>query len=138
MRFMQYRLPAALDQIQRVLAIPAKKTETKLVKHLTEEEMQAIIKHKELAPFFTGVFGSPRNKSDIVRKVLREHAFSPSCCLFIGDALADLKAAKDNDLAFLGIVPPGKASIFPQEVVIAPDPGHQRWPQLLDPGFTVA
>ena len=103
-----------------------------------EEEMQPIIKHKELAPFFTGVFGSPRNKSDIVRKVLREHAFSPSCCLFIGDALADLKAAKDNDLAFLGIVPPGKASIFPQEVVIAPDPGHQRWPQLLDPGFTVA
>ena len=42
-RFMQYRLPAALEQIQRVLAIPAKKTETKLVKHLTMEETQAIL-----------------------------------------------------------------------------------------------
>ena len=43
MRFMQYRLPAALDQIQRVLAIPAKKTEIRLVKHLTVAEMQAIL-----------------------------------------------------------------------------------------------
>jgi site-specific recombinase XerD len=43
MRFMQYRLPAALAQIQRVLAIPTKKADTKLVKHLTVEEMQALL-----------------------------------------------------------------------------------------------
>ncbi|NLZ17903.1 MAG: HAD family hydrolase [Desulfobulbaceae bacterium] len=102
-----------------------------------EEEMQAIIKHKQLAPFFSGVFGSPRHKSDIVRKVLHDHAFTPSCSLFIGDALADLKAAQANGLAFLGIVPPGKASIFPQEVATAADPGHQRWPQLLGQTFTL-
>lgn len=43
MRFMEYRVPAALEQIRRVLAIPAKKTDTRLVKHLTVEEMQAIL-----------------------------------------------------------------------------------------------
>jgi integrase/recombinase XerD len=43
MRFMQYRLPAALGQIQCVLAIPGKKGETRLVKHLTTQEMQAIL-----------------------------------------------------------------------------------------------
>lgn len=43
MRFMQYRLPAALAQIQRMLTIPAKKKETRLVKHLTVAEMQAIL-----------------------------------------------------------------------------------------------
>lgn len=43
MRFMQYRLPCALEQIQRVLAIPAKKADTRLVKHLTMQEMQAIL-----------------------------------------------------------------------------------------------
>jgi len=43
MRFMQYRLPSALQQIQRVLAIPLKKSETRLVKHLTVQEMQAIL-----------------------------------------------------------------------------------------------
>ncbi len=43
MHFMQYRLPTALEQIQRVLAIPSRKTETRLVKHLTVQEMQAIL-----------------------------------------------------------------------------------------------
>ena len=43
MHFMEYRVPAALEQISRILAIPAKKTETRLVKHLTVEEMQAIL-----------------------------------------------------------------------------------------------
>ena len=32
MHFMEYRVPSALDQIRRVLAIPAKKTESRLVR----------------------------------------------------------------------------------------------------------
>lgn len=43
MHFMEYRVPAALEQITRIMAIPAKKTETRLVRHLTVEEMQAIL-----------------------------------------------------------------------------------------------
>jgi site-specific recombinase XerD len=43
MRYMEYRVPSALEQIQRILAIPAKKTDTRLVRHLTAEEMQSIL-----------------------------------------------------------------------------------------------
>lgn len=43
MRFMEYRVPAALEQMQRILAIPAKKTDTHLVRHLTAQEMQSIL-----------------------------------------------------------------------------------------------
>lgn len=43
MRFMEFRVPSALEQIQRILAIPAKKTDTQLVRHLTAEEMQSIL-----------------------------------------------------------------------------------------------
>lgn len=43
MHFMEYRLPAALEQIRRILAIPPKKADTRLVRHLTVEEMQAIL-----------------------------------------------------------------------------------------------
>jgi integrase/recombinase XerD len=43
MHFMEYRAPMALEQIRRILAIPAKKADTRLVKHLTVEEMQAIL-----------------------------------------------------------------------------------------------
>jgi len=35
MHFMEYRVPAALEQIRRILAIPAKKFDTRLVRYLT-------------------------------------------------------------------------------------------------------
>lgn len=43
MHFMEYRVPTALEQIRRILAIPAKKAAMPLVRHLTVEEMQAIL-----------------------------------------------------------------------------------------------
>ena len=43
MHFMEYRVPTALEQINRILAIPPKKTVSRLVRHLTVDEMQAIL-----------------------------------------------------------------------------------------------
>ncbi len=43
MRFVQFRVPSALEQIQQILAIPQKKTESRLVNHLDVDEMQAIL-----------------------------------------------------------------------------------------------
>ena len=43
MHFLEYRLPSAIEQVRRILAIPAKKTESKLVRHLTTEETQALL-----------------------------------------------------------------------------------------------
>src|SRR6202007_1330302 len=43
LHFLEYRVPSAIEQIRRILAIPAKKTESKLVRHLTAEEIQAIL-----------------------------------------------------------------------------------------------
>ncbi len=42
-RFLEYREPAALDQIRRVLAIPFKRTDSKLVPYLVHEEVQAVL-----------------------------------------------------------------------------------------------
>ena len=47
MHFMEYRVPTALEQIRRILAIPTKKADTRLVRHLTVEEMQAILNSPE-------------------------------------------------------------------------------------------
>lgn len=43
MHFLEFREPAVIDQIRRILAIPPKKSETRLVRHLTVDEMQAIL-----------------------------------------------------------------------------------------------
>lgn len=42
MRFTEHRVPSALEQIRQILAIPAKKTDTRLICHLTLEEMQIL------------------------------------------------------------------------------------------------
>jgi site-specific recombinase XerD len=43
MRFVEHRVPSALDQIRRVRAIAAQKTETRIVRHLTPEEQRALL-----------------------------------------------------------------------------------------------
>jgi site-specific recombinase XerD len=42
-RFLQHREPAALNQVRRVLAIPFKKTDSRLVPYLNPEEMQSLL-----------------------------------------------------------------------------------------------
>ena len=42
-RFLQHREPAAVGQVRRVLAIPFKKTDHRLVPYLAQEEMQALL-----------------------------------------------------------------------------------------------
>ena len=39
MHYMEYRVPSAMDQLQRVLAIPLQKTDKRLVRHLTAPEI---------------------------------------------------------------------------------------------------
>ena len=42
-RFLEYRLPAALEQLRRVLAIPFKKTDSKLVPYLDGDEILSVL-----------------------------------------------------------------------------------------------
>jgi site-specific recombinase XerD len=42
-RFLQHRDPGSVEQVRRVLAIPFKKTDTRLVGHLVQKEMQALL-----------------------------------------------------------------------------------------------
>jgi integrase/recombinase XerD len=43
MRFVEYRVPSALEQVRRVRAIPAQKSDTRLVRHLTLDEHRALL-----------------------------------------------------------------------------------------------
>ena len=76
--------------------------------------MRRIVQAKGLDRFFLEVHGSPRPKAAIIREILARHRFTPDRCLFVGDALADYRAARDTGLHFLGIVPEGATSVFPE------------------------
>lgn len=48
MRFVEYRVPALLEQSRRILALPAKRTDKRLVHWLSRDEMQAILNAPDL------------------------------------------------------------------------------------------
>jgi site-specific recombinase XerD len=48
MHFIEYRVPALLEQCRRILAIPIKKTDQPLIRHLSLAEMQAILDEPDL------------------------------------------------------------------------------------------
>jgi site-specific recombinase XerD len=83
MHFLEYRLPAAMEQIRRVLAIPAKRAESRLVRHLTAEETQAILD----APDPTGRGG------------LRDRAML-HLCYAAGLRVSELTAVRVDDVKF--------------------------------------
>lgn len=48
MRFMEHRVPSLLEQSRRILAIPAKRTDTRLINYLSVAEMQALLNVPDL------------------------------------------------------------------------------------------
>lgn len=72
-----------------------------LVSATPQEELEDICKSLKLDGFFSRIYGSPATKSSIIEKSIRDSGISPQACLMIGDAQADIDAAKDNDISFL-------------------------------------
>ena len=86
-----------------------------------EDELRRITNKRGISSYFTGIYGSPRKKQDIVSEILERHGYAPENCLFIGDAMTDYDAAKDCQMAFLGRVVPGQDSPFPKDTDVVND-----------------
>ena len=86
-----------------------------------EEELGEIVLARGLSRYFAGVHGFPRSKSEILRDMLAGHTLDPRRCIMVGAARADLAAAMDNEVAFVGVVPAGGKSPFPPDTEIVPD-----------------
>ena len=79
MRFIEYRVPVLLEQSRQILAIPAKKTDTRLIDYLTLEKIQALLNAPDL------------QRRDGLRG--RSHAASLFCRRVTGIGIGQLTAA---------------------------------------------
>jgi phosphoglycolate phosphatase-like HAD superfamily hydrolase len=66
-----------------------------------QAEIREILQALALSDCFSKVVGSPTSKSEAIRSTLSERALRPEDCLAIGDARADLDAARTNAVPFL-------------------------------------
>jgi phosphoglycolate phosphatase-like HAD superfamily hydrolase len=80
-----------------------------------QDEIEDIIKRKQMTGYFKGVYGSPKKKVDIVREILAmplNSCLVPQSFVYIGDAMSDYLAAKDNKVLFIARVVSDNSRIF--------------------------
>lgn len=64
-------------------------------------EIKPILKKRGMNHYFKEAFGSPEKKGFWVKYILKTENIKPDECVFIGDALADYNAAKENNIDFI-------------------------------------
>jgi len=75
--------------------------------------LRKIVELKELQKYFSGIYGSPANKHEHIKNILREYNLFPQNVLFIGDAPKDKEAASLSNLNFIARI--SKHSILAKE-----------------------
>jgi len=66
------------------------------------EEIKIILDKRKLSPYFKEVHGSPEKKNAHVQKIISKYQYEKSEVVFIGDALTDRDAARQNGIGFIG------------------------------------
>lgn len=84
-----------------------------------EEEVRSLVEARGLAPFVRAAYGSPTRKADGLRRIAAEAGCAPADVLFVGDSASDQRAARESGVRFVGRVPPGAASPFAPEPLLA-------------------
>lgn len=86
-----------------------------------EDELQRVVARRGIAHLFSEVRGSPPEKVEVVKELLGKHRLDPGRVLFVGDAITDHDAAAAHRLPFVGRVPPGAPSPFPDGATTVSD-----------------
>jgi HAD superfamily hydrolase (TIGR01549 family) len=69
-----------------------------------EGELREIVRRRGMDIFFKGIYGSPRQKGEIAKTIIRQNSYYSKEVIFIGDSTTDLKGAQDSGIRFIGRV----------------------------------
>ncbi|WP_423146042.1 HAD family hydrolase [Rubrolithibacter danxiaensis] len=75
-------------------------------------EIRQIVKQKEWEKYFVNVYGAPEKKGYWTEKIISEYTLKREETVFVGDALADQKAATDSGVIFILRRTKQNASLF--------------------------
>lgn len=67
-----------------------------------EEELEKIVKGRNLDVYFKKIYGTPMKKEEIVELICEKGGYHKEEMCFVGDAITDKKAAQHTGLKFIG------------------------------------
>jgi phosphoglycolate phosphatase-like HAD superfamily hydrolase len=79
-----------------------------------ENELNYIVSKRGISNYFKGIFGTPREKTDIIRDILNEGGFLKNEVVFLGDAETDRVAAEITEIPFIARVSPENSNLHNQ------------------------
>ncbi len=74
-----------------------------------EAELHDIVKRRHLTRYFLEVFGSPQEKEDIIKHIMKKYGFQKSEIIFVGDAESDFRAASATGVHFVAKIKKGSS-----------------------------
>ena len=78
------------------------------------DELKHILRTRKLVSYFQEVHGSPIEKSEAARSIMKRYMLSPHEVTFIGDTFNDFHTALETDMNFIGRVPADSENPFPR------------------------
>jgi len=81
-----------------------------------QNEIEQIIRSRNLTQYFVSVHGSPTSKESIIENILLRHELRTKDVLFVGDAMTDYIAAQQSNIDFIGVS--SDLTSFPKSTVI--------------------
>ncbi|XDD45058.1 HAD family hydrolase [Leptospira sp. WS39.C2] len=92
------------DWIPGVEAVISQKLKNQVFVIVTgtpQNEIESIVEKLNIADKFDKIFGSPAEKSEVIKSSLIHYPINPKDALMIGDSESDFKAAYQNGIDFL-------------------------------------
>ena len=86
-----------------------------------QNELKKIVKERNMEKYFKGVYGTPKTKPEIMNRIIAEKKYDKKRTLYIGDSLSDFRDSEKAEVGFLGRVPQGEKSIFPEGTAFISD-----------------
>ena len=79
-----------------------KKFDFHLVSASDEKELIYLCSNLDIKKYFKSISGSPVNKIENIKKLLKSNNYNESSCCLIGDSINDKFAATKNKISFFG------------------------------------
>jgi phosphoglycolate phosphatase len=103
------------------LATTADRTKLHLISGTPQDELQDIVRKRDLARHFREVIGAPTLKQAAFAQLLEADGHAPEQAVAVGDSTTEYDAACALGIPFVAIVAEGETSPFPAGVPTLPD-----------------
>ena len=67
-----------------------------------QEDLTEVLTARQLDTWFTGILGTPPDKTSLLASILAREDASPQATVMVGDSVTDLEASRCNDTRFYG------------------------------------